>query len=58
MPHIAEGRRIMIHPASDYFMRGIRYADIVKIGRKWITLHSEFHGLTFRITSDMILPID
>lgn len=30
--------RVSIHPAADAFMRGVRYADVRWVGRKYVTL--------------------
>lgn len=30
------GERIAIHPANDLFMRGAKYADVVRLGRKYV----------------------
>jgi hypothetical protein len=30
------GDRVEVHPASDLFMRGMRYGEVRKVGRKWI----------------------
>jgi hypothetical protein len=35
---LALGMRVQIHPATDLFMRGVRFGDIVALGRKWVTL--------------------
>jgi hypothetical protein len=32
----AVGDRVATHPASDLFMRGMRFGTIAKIGTKWI----------------------
>lgn len=30
------GDRVAVHPATDLFMRGMRYGEVRKVGRKWI----------------------
>ena len=42
------GQRWRIHPASDWFMRGITYGTVVTMGYKWITLVTDT-GRKFRI---------
>lgn len=32
------GQRVRLHPATDLFMRGVVYADVVKVGRKLVTV--------------------
>jgi hypothetical protein len=49
------GQIITIHPASDYFMHGIKYAEVVAIGRKWITLYDNITGVKFRVTRFSIM---
>lgn len=49
------GQIITIHPASDYFMRGIKYAEVIKIGRKWITLYDNITNTTFKVTRFSIM---
>ena len=47
------GDRIAIHPAANIWMRGIRYANIYKVGRKW--LHCREGDHTFRLPEDLVL---
>ena len=35
-PHLYVGCRAKVHPATDLFMRGVRYVTVQKIGRKWV----------------------
>jgi hypothetical protein len=44
------GDEVRIHPATDQFMMGIRYADITLIGRKWIHLYSYRHDYKFKVS--------
>lgn len=41
---------VRVHPATDLFMKGVTYATIVKIGRKWITLHHDLSDTTHRVS--------
>jgi hypothetical protein len=49
------GDIISIHPHSDWFMRGIKFAQVKHIGRKWITLHSDMFNKTFKVTRFSIM---
>ena len=40
------GDQVMIHPASDWFMRGVRTGLVTKIGRKYVHV---FHVMTDRV---------
>ena len=44
IPVFVVGGRARLHPASDWFMRGVRYATIVKVGRKYV--HLQIDGST------------
>lgn len=39
------GAQVRMHPASDWFMRGITSARIVGIGRKWVHFEATTPGL-------------
>ena len=43
------GDHVKLHPASDWFMRGVVWVTVVKIGRKLLTVRSELFGKTFTI---------
>lgn len=45
-----KGQYVRIHPATDLFMKGVAYATIVKIGRKWVTLYHDLSGTTHRVS--------
>lgn len=52
------GERISIHPASDWFMRGERYATVIKtVHSLRIRVQGERSGKRFWITADHILEI-
>lgn len=48
------GQWVSIHPASDWFMRGIRYATIAKVGRKLLTL--DWHDGNGKVVSFKLHP--
>jgi hypothetical protein len=51
------GQRVKIHPASDWFMRGITWAEVVKVGRTRITVRApEFVGATGSQPQFTLLP--
>lgn len=37
----AVGDRVKIAPHTDLWMRGVRYATITKVGRKWLTVEAD-----------------
>ncbi len=45
---IIVGQRYRMHPASDWFMRGILYATVQAIDTKWVIMERD-NGKTFRI---------
>ena len=52
---MTKGMIIRIHPASDWFMKGITSAEVITIGRKWITLYDSITKVTFKVTRFSIL---
>ena len=48
------GDRIAIHPATDLFMRGVRYATVIAVGRKWIRVQAD-NGRTFQLALDDVV---
>lgn len=51
------GMEVAIHPKTDLWMRGVRYATIVKVGRKIVTIQAYINNRTYGITPDMILEV-
>ena len=51
-----EGQRIQLHPATDQWMQGQRYAQVIKVGRKVITVRTDA-GHTYRVPPEHILEI-
>lgn len=47
-PELRCGERWRIHPASDWFMKGIKYGTVTAIGTKWVHMESD-QGHRFRI---------
>jgi hypothetical protein len=54
------GERIKIHPATDLFMMGIRYATVAKIGRKYIHVKADDYlgGRTYKLIPANVLKLD
>lgn len=46
--------RVQSHPATDAWMRGDRYGDVVKAGRKWVHVKMDHSGRTLRFSPDDI----
>lgn len=51
------GERVRIHPADDLFMRGVVYATVVSLGRKWVYVKNNAN-VVFRIRPCNVLPLD
>lgn len=55
-PIFCIGHYANLHPASDLWMRGLRYGLIVKVGRKYVYL---LHlGKTYRVPFRQIESVD
>lgn len=57
------GQDVAIHPAHDLYMRGIRHAKVVKVGRKYIhvapyQMGGDIESPTrpYRVLPDHLLP--
>lgn len=44
------GVRVQLHPGTDAWMRGDRYGDVVKVGRKFLHVRMDRSGLTRRVS--------
>jgi hypothetical protein len=44
-----QGARVAVHPATDTFMRGIRYGRVTKVGRKYVHIYSETFQRTVKV---------
>lgn len=47
---VREGHEVRLHPATDLFMRGVRYATVKTIGRKWIHLYHHGSKTTHKVS--------
>lgn len=55
-------RRVRLHAASDLYMKGVTHADVVGVGREYVTLHDPWsdtkHRLSFRGAERYLLHDD
>jgi hypothetical protein len=51
------GQRVELHPATDLWMRGARFGDIVKIGRKLLTVKLDALRRPIKISPSNIYAI-
>lgn len=51
------GDRIQMHPATDYWMRGARFGEVVKVGRAKLEVKLDMFGRTFRTSPQNISEI-
>jgi hypothetical protein len=54
---LKEGMEVAIHPKTDLWMRGVRYATITKVGRKIVTVQAYINNRTYGITPDLIFEV-
>jgi hypothetical protein len=50
------GMRVALHPATDLWMRGVRYADVVRVGWKTVTI--EEGGRCFPVSPKNLEPVE
>lgn len=48
------GDRVELHPATDMWMRGARYGEVKRIGRKLLTVRLDATGKNVRIAPENI----
>ncbi len=51
-----KGQRIQLHPATDQWMQGQRYAEVTKVGRKVITIKTDA-GHVYRVPPEHVSEI-
>lgn len=44
------GRRVQLHPATDRWMMGDRYGEIIKVGREYIYVKLDKSGKTIKFS--------
>lgn len=49
------GDRVEIHPATDLFMRGERYAEIVRVADDYVSVTGERSGQRFRLNHNDVM---
>ena len=50
------GMRVRLHPAAGLWMRGVKYATVSKIGRKWVTIVDDV-GRSSRLPRSTCCPV-
>jgi hypothetical protein len=48
------GKRVELHPATDAWMMGDRYGEVVKVGTKYVHVKMDRSGRTLKVTDDLI----
>jgi hypothetical protein len=51
------GDRIELHPATDLWMRGCRYATVRSVGRAYLTVHVDRLGRAVRLAAFNVCQI-
>lgn len=51
----AVGDSVKIDPASDLFMRGVVYATVEKVGRKYIHIFHAWSGRRFKVHPRLLM---
>lgn len=46
------GQRVQSHPATDAWMMGDRYGEVVRLGRKYVHVKMDKSGRTLKFTPD------
>ena len=52
------GQRVQMHPATDLFMRGARFGDVVSIGRKVIRVKLDKLSRPISVAPRNLLPVE
>ena len=48
------GKRVELHPATDAWMRGDRYGEVVKVTPKYVHVKMDRSGRTLKVSPDNI----
>jgi len=51
------GQRIELHPATDWWMRGAKYGNVIAIGRKLIRVKLDKHPRPVKVAPRNIITI-
>lgn len=46
---IKQGSHVKLHPCTDEWMQGIRFAEVTKIGPEWVHMKSAMHNHKFKM---------
>lgn len=52
------GDRVQLHPATDNWMRGDKYGDVVKLGRIFVMVKMDRSGRTLRCLPQDVKHVD
>jgi hypothetical protein len=52
------GQRVQLHPGTDRWMRGDRYGDVARVGRKHVHVKMDRSGQTVRVHPRNLLGVD
>jgi hypothetical protein len=53
-PHYLEGKRVELSPATDAWMRGDRYGEVVKVTPQYIHVKMDKSGKTLKVSAQYI----
>jgi hypothetical protein len=48
------GQTVRVDAATDLWMRGVRWAHVVKVGRKWVTIYHPSSGTKHRVPAQIL----
>lgn len=55
MEDFTVGARVQLHPATDLWMRGARFGEIVKVGRKWLHVKVDRTGKVVKLSPSNVI---
>lgn len=56
LSNFRKGDRVELHPATDAWMRGLRYGDVVAIGKAFLRIKMDRGGV-LRVPAELIASI-
>lgn len=51
------GQRVELHPATDWWMRGARFGDVVRLGRTLVHVKLDANGKVVPLHPTNLLPV-
>lgn len=57
MNDFRKGDRVQLHPGTDYWIMGARYAAVEGVGRRFLTIRLDATGQQLRISPHDILEV-